>query len=89
MTHFEYLESIGQTNIFDFLDITPMSKRNKGFFEGDKVKIRYYVDEIEFIRNCHPQLMEVGEIIGKKLDFYSVLIGEEVVKVPGEKLILI
>lgn len=89
MTHFEYLESIGQTNIFDFLDITPMSKRNKGFFEGDKVKIRFYADEIEFIRNCHPQFMEVGEIIDKKLDFYSVLIGEEVVEVPGDKLMLV
>lgn len=88
MTHFEYLESVGQTNIFDFLDITSVSKRNKGFIEGDKVKIRFYADEIEFIRNCHPQLMEVGEIIGKQQDFYIIRIGEIVLHVEGEKLTL-
>lgn len=86
MTHFEYLESQGQMNIFDYIDITPTSKRNKSFVEGDRVKIRYYVDELEFIQACHPQLLEEGVIIGKANDFYRVQIGEVVVDVEGQKL---
>lgn len=86
MSHFEYMEQAGQTNIFDFLPITPTSKRNRAFVEGDKVKIRYYADEIEFISNCHPQLLEEGEIVGKHRDFYVIQIGEIVLYVEGEKL---
>lgn len=86
MTHFEYMESQGQMNIFDVLPITPRSNRNKSFVEGDKVKIRYYVDELEFIQAYHPQLMEEGVIIGKAHDFYRVQIGEVVVDVEGQKL---
>ena len=84
-----YFETMEQTSIFDYLPIAADNKRNKAFFEGDKVKIRYYVDELPYIETCHPQWLEVGEIIGKKLDFYCVLIGEEVVEVPGEKLVLV
>lgn len=89
MTHFEHMEQLGQTNIFDFLDITPISKRNKSFMEGDKVKIRFYADEIEFISKCHPQLMEVGVVIGRQYDFYIIQIGEIVLHVEGEKLSLV
>lgn len=89
MTHFEYLESQGQTNIFDFLEVTPKSKRNKSFVEGDKVKIRFYADEIDFIRNCHPQLLEEGEVIGRKHDFYVIQIGGIVMYAEGEKLMLV
>lgn len=89
MTHFEQMEQSGQTSIFDFLDITPRSARNKGFIEGDKVKIRFYADEIEFISNYHPQLMEAGEIIGRHYDFYVIQIGEIVLYVEGEKLSLV
>lgn len=88
-THFEYLEEIGQMNIFDFLPITPSSKRNNSFVEGDNVRIRFYQDEYDFIFNCHPQLLEVGTIIDKQCDFYRVRIGETIVDVPGEKLVLI
>jgi len=83
------MEQSGQTSIFDFLDITQSSKRNKSFFEGDKVKIRFYADEIEFISNCHPRFMEVGEIIDKQQDFYVIRIGEVELHVEGEKLLLI
>jgi len=89
MTHFEQMELQGQTNIFDFLDITPMSRRNKSFVEGDKVKIRYYADEMEFIAACHPQLMGIGEVIGKQHDFYVIKIGEVELHVEGEKLTLV
>lgn len=89
MTHFELMESIGQTNIFDYIDITPTSIRNNGFVEGDNVRIRFYVDELEYIRICHPQLMEIGTIIDKQYDFYRVRIGDSIVDVPGEKLVLV
>jgi len=89
MTHFEQMEQSGQTNIFDFLDITPMSKRNKSFVEGDRVRIRFYTDEIESIQSCHPHLMKVGEIVSKKLDFYLIRIGETELYVDGSKLTLV
>lgn len=89
MTHFELMEASGQTNIFDYIEITPNSIRNKYFVEGDPVKIRFYQDEYDFIATCHPQLLEEGEIIDKRLDFYRVRIGDIVVDVPGEKLVLV
>ena len=89
MTHFELMEQAGQTNIFDYIDIAPTSIRNKSFMEGDPVKIRFYQDEYDFIYNCHPQLLEVGEIIGRNLDFYRVRIGDTIIDVPGEKLTLV
>lgn len=89
MTHFEQMEQLGQTNIFEFLPIKYDGKRNKGFIEGDPVKIRFYQDEFDFIYRCHPQLLEVGEIIDKHLEFYSVRIGNTIIDVPGEKLVLV
>ena len=88
MTYQEQLEAIGQTTIFDFLPYEPV-KRAKGFEIGDTVKIRYYHEELDFISACHPQLLEDGEIVDKKCDFYRVRIGEVVVDVPGNKLRLI
>ena len=89
MTHFELMESQGQTNIFDFLPKAENKKRNKAFFEGDVVKVRYYVDEYEVIKNLHPELLEPGVIVGKKLDFYIVQINETIIHVEGAKLILV
>lgn len=89
MTHFEYLESVGQTNIFDYIDIAPTSKRNNCFVEGDKVTIRFYVDELAYIKECHPQLMEVGHIVDKQYDFYMVKFDGRTIEVPGEKLSLV
>lgn len=83
------MESIGQINIFDILPIKTTPVRNKAFVEGDKVKIRYYADEIDYVRECLPQLLEEGEIINKQLDFYQVRIGEKLIDVPGEKLVLV
>ncbi len=88
MTHFEYMESIGQTNIFEFLEAPLSPGRNNAFITGDKVKIRFYTDELPSIEYCHPHLLGRGEIVGKKLDFYIVQIGERTVAVPGDKLIL-
>lgn len=89
MTFFEQMEQLGQTNIFEFLPISYDGKRNKGFMEGDPVKIRFYQDEYDFITNQHPQLLETGEIIDRHLEFYRVRIGDTIIDVPGEKLILI
>lgn len=89
MTHFEQMEQLGQTNIFEFLPIGYKSKRNNEFIEGDPVKIQFYQDEYNFIIECHPHLLEAGEVIGKHLDFYLVRIGDMVVEVPGEKLSLV
>lgn len=88
MTFQEQLEAMGQTTIFDFLPYEPV-KRAKGFDIGDKVQIRYYDEEYDFIYHCHPQLLEDGEIVDKKCDFYKVRIGEVVVDVPGDKLRLV
>lgn len=88
MTHFELMEQAGQTNIFDYINIAPTSIRNNGFIEGDPVKIRFYQDELDFIYQFHPQLLGVGEIIDKHLEFYRVRIGDTMVDVPGEKLVL-
>lgn len=89
MTHFEQMEQLGQTNIFEFLPIGYESKRNHGFIDGDPVKIRFYQDEYDFIYSSHPQLLEKGIIINKHLDFYRVRIRDIVLDVPGEKLILV
>lgn len=85
MAEDNYLESIGQTTIFDFLQVDNV-KRSKAFEIGDKVSIRYYEEELDFIRDCHPQLLDGGEIIDKKCDFYRLKIGDVVVDVPGDKL---
>ena len=89
MTHFEIMEASGQTNIFDYIEIAPNSIRNIGFAEGDPVKIRFYQDEYDYIYHCHPQLLEVGQVIDRHLDFYRVRIGDVVIDVPGDKLTLI
>ena len=87
MSDYEELEALGQTNIFDFLEVTP-KKRNKSFIEGDNVKIRFYIDEIEFVEKNHPELLKVGKVIGKQHDFYVIQINEITLHVDGEKLIL-
>ena len=89
MTYFELMEQSGQTNIFDFIPTAEDNRRNKAFFEGDNVQIRYYVDEYEFIKNVHPELLETGIIIGIELDFYIVQINEIIVHVEGSKLKLV
>ena len=88
MSDYEELEAKGQTNIFDFLEITP-EKRNEAFVEGDSVKIRFYIDEIEFIEKNHPELLKVGKVIGTRHDFYVIQIDEITLHVDGEKLILV
>lgn len=87
MSDFEKLEALGQTSIFDFLE-TPKTKQSKAFEPGDKVRIRFYVDEIEFVKNNHPQWLEVAEVIGKLHDFYEIKIGEITLHVEGGKLVL-
>lgn len=89
MTHFEIMESIGQTNIFDYIEMTPTTKRNNAFEVGDSVKLHFYQDEYDFINECHPHLLEAGVVIGKHLDFYRVQIGGAVVDVPGDKLVYV
>lgn len=89
MTQFEQVELAGQTTIFDFLEFPPSLRRNNAFLIGDKVKIRFYIDELYYIEQSHQQLLGIGEIVGKKFDFYIIQIGEQVVEVPGDKLILV
>lgn len=90
MNHFEIMESVGQTNIFDYIEgVAPSTKRNNAFEVGDSVKLHFYQDEYDFIIECHPHLLEAGEVIGKHLDFHRVQIGGAVVDVPGDKLVFI
>ena len=89
MTYFEQIELQGQTNIFDFLPTKDDVKRNKAFFEGDVVKVRYYHDEYEILKKLHPELLQPGVIVGKKLDFYIVEINDVVIYVEGSKLVLV
>lgn len=53
MTHFEQME---QTNIFEFIELKPISIRNFEFSRGDLVKIQFYPDEYKFISSSQPQL---------------------------------
>ncbi len=84
MTHFEHMETQGQTSIFDFMDSVPVNKTH--FANGDKVRIQFYDNELGFIKAHCPQLFEIGEVVGKKLDFYVVLFVDSVLYVEGKKL---
>ncbi|WP_413363108.1 hypothetical protein [Lysinibacillus sp. 3P01SB] len=63
MTHFEHMESIGQMNIFEFLEVPLSLGRNNAFITADKVRIRFYIDELSYIEHCHPQLLGRGSRI--------------------------
>lgn len=80
MTDYELLEEQGQTNIFDYLDARLLAV-------GDKVVVQFEENELPYVQECLPFLLEPGEIIGKKIDFYSVRFGEVVEEFCGEKLV--
>lgn len=89
MEHFEYLEKQRQISIFDYLDITHSSERNKEFNVGDKVSVRFYLDEIEHVRNSHPQLLMNAIIVECKEGYYNVKFPSgEIVGIDGDKLLL-
>lgn len=56
---------------------------------GDKVNIKYYSDKIKYVQACHPQMMEVGEIVLVHGTFSKVVIADQIISVDGEKLILV
>lgn len=87
MTHFEYLESIGQATIFDFLDapVAPV----KVFAIGAQVKVHYYDDELEYVQSYLPHLLEVGEIVEVHDGFCRVLHAGKATLMDNEKLVLI
>ena len=71
MTHFEYIESIGQMNIFEFLDPSTIDT-------GDKVKIVLpdpvvHSDIYYFLLYYYPQIInKQGKVIDKKNKSYLI-----------------
>lgn len=53
---------------------------------GDKVKIHYYTEELEYIRGSLPQLLEPAEIVEVCKGYCRLVIAGEVVTVDSEKL---
>lgn len=88
MTLQEELEILGQTNIFDFLP-GGSKDRSKGFMVGDKVKVRYYPDELEYVRDNHPHMLGEAVVVFVEGNHCKIEIDGKVVCVDGEKLILI
>ncbi len=89
MDELELLESEGQMNIFDYIDVGQDSKRTRKLVEGDKVKLRFYVDEIDYIALCHPQLLGEGIVNECFTNCCMVSIAGDLIKVDNEKLLLI
>jgi len=89
MDELELLEEEGQMNIFDYIDVGQDSKRTRKLLQGDRVKLRFYVDEIEYIRLCHPQLMGEGIVTEWFDNHCMVSIAGELIKVDNEKLLLL
>ena len=85
MNEYDELEEKGQTNIFDFL----LEEHHKKEMDiGDKVMIRFYVDELEYVRSNEPCLLGVGQIVGAKLDFWLVDFGGKELLIEKNRLIL-
>ena len=85
MNEYDELEAKGQTNIFDFL----LEEHHKKEMDiGDKVKIRFYVDELEYVRSNEPWLLGVGQIVGVKLDFWLVDFNGNELLIEKNRLIL-
>lgn len=65
MTHFEYLESIGQTNIFEFLYPAPTIQIG----DAAKINIDSCDDEAsDYFKYYYPHILnKVGTIVDKKL----------------------
>ena len=85
MNEYDELETKGQTNIFDFL----LEEHHKKEMDiGDKVMIRFYVDELEYVRSNEPWLLGVGQIVGAKLDFWLVDFGGKELLIEKNRLIL-
>lgn len=89
MTDQEILEAQGQTTIFDYIEHIPSPKGNRSFLQGEEVKLRLYVDEVDYVQENFPHLMEPGVIFENHGSYYSVKFGTEIIKVDGEKLILL
>jgi len=85
MNEYDELEAKGQTNIFDFL-LEEHDKKEMGI--GDKVMIRFYVDELEYIRSNKPWMLGVGQIVGVKLDFWLVNFDGKELLIEKNRLIL-
>ncbi|MER1986600.1 MAG: hypothetical protein ABS948_11985 [Solibacillus sp.] len=68
MTHFEYMEELGQINLFDVLEMQV----------GDQVRAVIYEDEMAYVVEARPYLLEPGEIVAIQNDLYHVAYGEVV-----------
>lgn len=71
--------SIEQLNIFDQAP-EPAQKRRK-LEVGELVKVKFYDDEMEYVQQRCPELLKVGTIVEKQLDFCRVEFGQEIVHV--------
>lgn len=89
MNELELLEAQGQMNIFDYIDVGQDSKRTRKLVQGDRVKLRLYVDEVDYVRVSLPHLLEVGVITEVFDGYYSVKFDSETIKVDGDKLLIV
>lgn len=89
LTDHEYLEQQGQSTIFDYVEVIPNRKGPTTFLQGEEVKLRLYVDEVDYVQENFPHLMQPGVIFENHGSYYSVKFGNEIIKVDGEKLILL
>lgn len=85
MTQFEYMQQHTQLTIDDILSAIP-NVSTAQHIVGDKVKIHYYADELEYVCSCFPQYLEHGQIVEVCNGYCRVAIAGEVITVDSEKL---
>lgn len=63
------INEINQLSIFDMEETKDIKTKLE---KGDKVMIRFYIDELELVRDKYLYLMGTGILIKKKHDFWLV-----------------
>ncbi|MER2107434.1 MAG: hypothetical protein ABS949_10895 [Solibacillus sp.] len=54
---------------------------------GDQVKVMFYEDELPYVSEMHPELLEPGEVVETKQELYWVAFGERVEVFEKRKLV--
>lgn len=91
MTQFEYLESIGQINIFDIL---PSAEKSYNNFEiGDTVKIQLIDEETDgishnYLKYYYPNVIgKAGNIVSIEGSSYQVYVKSTYIWLSAEELV--
>lgn len=90
MTQFEYLESIGQINIFDILPSVEISDNT--FEIGDTVKIQLIDEETDgishnYLKYYYPHVIgKVGNIVSIEGSSYQVYVNNTYIWLSAEEL---